>query len=56
MNNKQAVEEAEQAAMRLVIRAVKDFLPQAKEIFRQETDLPQDVAEDCTAEAMQTFE
>ena len=55
MNNKQTIEEVEQAAMHLVVRAVKDFFPQAKDIFRQETDLPQDVAEDCTAEALQTL-
>lgn len=53
MEHKQIIEEVEQAAMRLVVRAIKDFLPQAKEIFLQETDLPQDVAEDCTAEALQ---
>ncbi|MBQ6132240.1 MAG: BglI family type II restriction endonuclease [Selenomonadaceae bacterium] len=55
MNNKQNIEETEQAAMRLVVRAIKNFFPQAKGIFRQETDLPQDVAEDCTAEAMQSL-
>ena len=53
MNSKQTIEEAEQATMRLVVRAINDFFSQAKEIFRQETDLPQDVDEDCTAEAMQ---
>ena len=53
MTKVQSIEDVEQAAMRLVVRAIKDFLPQAKEIFRQETDLPQDVAEDCTTEALQ---
>lgn len=55
MSNAERIEEVERASMHLVVRAVLDFLPQAKDIFRQETDLPQDVAEDCTAEALQNL-
>ena len=57
MTNRQEteLENVEQAAMRLVVRAISDFSSQAKIIFRQETDLPQDVAEDCTTEALQTL-
>lgn len=55
MINIPSIENVEQAAMHLVVRSVKDFLPEAIEIFRKETDLPQDVAEDCTMEALQTL-
>lgn len=55
MNDRKNIEEVEQAAMHLVVRAIRDFFSQAKEIFQQETDLPQDVAEDCTMEALQTL-
>jgi hypothetical protein len=41
--------------MRLVTRAIRDFWPDAKKIFAEETDLPQDVAEDVTQEALTTL-
>lgn len=49
------IEDVEKAATHLVIRAMKDFIRQAIDIFSQESDLPQDVAEDCTTEALQSL-
>ena len=36
----------------MVVQALTDFCSQAATIFREETDLPQDIAEDVTREAM----
>ena len=36
----------------MVVQALTDFRSQAATIFREETDLPQDIAEDVTREAM----
>ena len=42
----------EQTAMSLVVQALSDYRRQAVTIFREETDSPQDIAEDVTREAM----
>ena len=41
--------------MAMVVQAIKDYLPQASTIFREETDLPQDIAEDVTREAIEAM-
>lgn len=41
--------------MAMVVQAIKDYLPQAATIFREETDLPQDIAEDVTREAIEAM-
>ena len=41
--------------MAMVVQAIKDYLPQAETIFREETDLPQDIAEDVTREAIESM-
>ena len=41
--------------MAMVVQAIKDYLPQAETIFREETDLPQDIAEDVTREAIEAM-
>jgi len=42
----------EQTVMEMVVQALTDYREQAVTIFRDETDLPQDIAEDVTREAM----
>ncbi|MGH9444442.1 MAG: SfiI family type II restriction endonuclease [Terriglobia bacterium] len=46
------IEEIEKASARLVTQAVYEFRDEAAEIFRRETDLAQDIAEDLTREAL----
>lgn len=46
------IEETEKASARLVTQAVYEFREIAAEIFRREHDLPQDIAEDITREAL----
>lgn len=41
--------------MAMVVQAIKDYLPQVSTIFREETDLPQDIAEDVTREAIEAM-
>ena len=41
--------------MSAVIQAITDYLPHIKTIFKEETDLPQDMAEDVTREALETM-
>ena len=50
-----ALERLEKTAMAMVVQAIKDYLPQASTIFREETDLPQDIAEDVTREAIEAM-
>ena len=50
-----AIERLERTAMAMVVQAIKDCLPQAATIFREETDLPQDIAEDVTREAIESM-
>jgi len=42
----------EHAVTSLVVQALRYYLPQAVTIFREETDQPQDIAEDITREAI----
>lgn len=51
----QEVEAVEQTTLSMVVRALTDYFPQAVQIFREETDLPQDIAEDVTREALQAM-
>ena len=39
----------------MMVRALKDYWPQAETIFREETDQPQDIAEDVTREAIEAM-
>lgn len=45
----------EQTAMTMVVQALKDYQRQAATIFREETDFPQDIAEDVTREALESM-
>lgn len=38
-----------------MVQAIRDYLPQAVEVFRKEQDLPQDIAEDVTREAVESM-
>ncbi len=49
------LEHLEQAVMGVVVQAITDYYDQAVTIFREETDLPQDIAEDVTREALETM-
>ena len=49
------LEEVERAAFRLVEQALRDYLRQAAEIFRQEQDSVGDIAEDVTREALDSL-
>ena len=46
------LEAIEKATLRMVTQAIYDFRHEASSIFREETDLPQDVGEDVTREAL----
>ena len=46
------IERAERTALEMVVQALADYRQQAEVIFREETDLPQDIAEDVTREAV----
>lgn len=46
------VERLEQTVLEMVVQALTDYSEQAATIFREETDLPQDIAEDVTREAI----
>ena len=41
--------------MSIVVQALTDYAPQAATIFREETDMPQDIAEDITREAIEAM-
>lgn len=49
---KAQIEEVERSCLRLVARAIRDYHEKAVIIFREETDLPNDIAEDVTREAL----
>jgi len=49
---KAQIEEVERSCLRLVVRAIRDYHEKAVVIFREETDLPNDIAEDITREAL----
>ena len=49
------IEHLEQIAMSMVVQALKDYKQQAAAIFSKETDLPQDIAEDVTREALESM-
>ena len=49
------IEQVERTALEIVVQALRDYLPDAATIFREETDQPQDIAEDVTREAMDTM-
>lgn len=49
------VESIERATLRMVAQAIYEFRQEAATIFREETDLPQDVAEDVTREALESM-
>jgi hypothetical protein len=46
------IEETEKASPKLVTQAIYEFRATAAEIFKREHDLPQDIAEDVTREAL----
>ena len=45
-------ERKEQTAFSMVVQALRDYSEEAATIFREETDSPQDIAEDVTREAV----
>ena len=47
-----ALEHKERTAFSMVVQALRDYRDEAKTIFLEETDLPQDIAEDVTREAV----
>ena len=49
------VERIEQTALSMVAQALTDCAEQAAVIFREETDQPQDIAEDVTREAIEAM-
>ena len=49
------IERLEQTVMSLVVQALTDYREAAATIFSEETDLPQDIAEDVTREAIETM-
>ena len=46
------LERLEQSALSLVVQAMRDYWQQAETIFQEESDQPQDIAEDITREAI----
>lgn len=49
---KTQIEEVERSCLRLAVRAIRDYRDKAAVIFREETDLVGDIAEDVTREAL----
>ncbi len=49
------VERLERAVLSMVVQALTDYKEQAATIFREETDEPQDIAEDITREAVDSM-
>lgn len=49
------IEQLEQAVMALVVQALTDYREDALMIFQEETDQPQDIAEDVTREAIESM-
>ena len=49
---KTQIEDVERSCLRLVVRAIQDYYSEAIKIFQEETDLPSDIAEDITREAL----
>ena len=49
------LEQVERTTLEMVVQALTDYRPQAETIFREETDLPQDIAEDVTREAVEAM-
>ena len=49
------LERLEQTTFSMVVQALTDYRDQAVTIFREETDSPQDIAEDVTREALETM-
>ena len=52
LHDRKNLEAVEQAAFRLVVQALRDYILQAEDIFRREQDEPDDIAEDVTREAL----
>ena len=49
------LERLEKTALTMVVQALKDYQQEAITIFREETDSPQDIAEDVTREALDSM-
>ena len=49
---REALEHKERTAFSMVVQALRDYSEAANTVFREETDLPQDIAEDVTREAI----
>lgn len=49
------LEHLEKTAMAMVVQAIKDYSNEAATIFREESDFPQDIAEDVTREALESM-
>lgn len=50
------LEKLEETALSMVAQALEDYKDRAREIFKAETDLPQDIAEDVTKEALEEMQ
>lgn len=50
-----SIENVERAVLSLVVQALHDYKGQIATVFREETDKPQDIAEDLTREAIATM-
>ena len=46
---REALEHKERTAFSMVVQALRDYSEEANTVFREETDLPQDIAEDVTS-------
>ena len=49
------LEKVEQIVMEMVVQALTDYKSTVEQIFSEETDLPQDIAEDVTREALEAM-
>lgn len=47
------LERLEEVALSMVVQAITDYKDKARDIFEAESDLPQDIAEDVTREALE---
>ncbi len=51
----EVAEKLERTTMEMVVQAIVDYLDEAKRIFREESDLAQDIAEDVMREAVEAM-
>ena len=54
--NYERIEQIEMTAFAMVVQALNDYIIEAVQTFRNETDKPQDIAEDVTREALDAMQ